>query len=65
MENVGGLSSLVIVPVPSASNIDAPLAPDNCTVNASSFSNCVSPLTSTVISLVVSVGSKLSLALLD
>src|ERR1041384_4389343 len=53
-------SSLMIEPVPSASLIVAPLAPDKCTVKASSASEIVSPVTSTVIVLVLSAGRKLS-----
>ena len=53
-------SSLVIVPVPSASLIVAPNAFDRWTVNASFGSNVVSPLTKTVNCLVVSALRKLT-----
>ena len=55
----------LIVPVPSASLIVAPEALLKCTVNVSLVSYFVSPFTITVICIVVSVGPKVSVPVLD
>src|SRR5213595_300752 len=60
IEKPGGASSFTIVPVPSALLIVAPIALLRCTVKVSFASNVVSPFTSTVIVLVVSLGPKVS-----
>ena len=54
----GGTSSFVIVPSPWASEIVAPVAPDRLTVNVSSGSTVVSPLTRTVIVAVAWLAAK-------
>ena len=64
IEKLGAASSFTIVPVPSAVPIVALTAPDRWIVNVSLASNFVSPLTSTVICLVVSLAAKLSVPLL-
>src|SRR5437870_1942310 len=63
MEWGGGGSSLWIVPVPSALALVAWVAPDRLTVNVSSGSNVVSPLTLTVMVLLVSPGLNVSVPL--
>src|SRR5436190_776331 len=63
MESAGWVSSFWIVPVPTALAIVALVAPDRVTVKVSSGSNLVSPLTVTVMVLLVSPGAKVSVLL--
>jgi hypothetical protein len=62
---VGTTSSFVIVPVPSVSEIVALRALLRWTVKSSSASMFVSPLTFTVICIVVSAGSKIRVPVFD
>src|SRR5882724_9169872 len=64
MESAGWVSSVRIVPVPSALAIVALVATDRVTVKVSSGSNAVSAHTSTVTGLLVSPGAKVSVVLL-
>src|SRR5437667_269590 len=63
MESAGWVSSLWIVPVPSASAMVALVAPDRLTKKVSLGSNLVSPLTLTVMVLLVSPGLNVSVPL--
>src|SRR5437016_2342119 len=60
MESEGWVSSFWMVPVPNALAIVALVAPDRVTVKVSSGSNLVSPLTVTVMVLLVSPGLNVS-----
>src|SRR5882672_3098172 len=63
MESAGWVSSFWMVPVPTGLAIVALVAPDRVTVKVSSGSNLVSPLTLTVMVLVVSPGLNVSVPL--
>src|SRR5207245_1183217 len=63
MESAGWVSSFWIVPVPTALAIVALVAPDSVTVKVSLGSNLVSPLTVTVMLLLVSAGLNVSVGL--
>ena len=64
IDKTGAVSSFTTVPVPSAVPIVALTGADRCTVNVSFPSNLVSPLTNTVICVVVSVAEKFRVPLL-
>src|SRR5437667_99007 len=63
MESAGWVSSFWMVPVPTGLAIVALVAPDRVTVKVSSGSNLVSPLTVTVMVLLVSSGLNVSIPL--